>query len=402
MGLLGTAACGGSAALPIPSATPTTELIGPGGIRLARRNRPVTLPIYDDNKSIASGLAPETGSTFNIYTYKDYIYTKLTDAFGKQYGVPVALTTFSSMDEASARLSTGALHFDMIVGLERFVLANFVAGKLIQPLNLSYIPNLAANVWPSLVSPFYDVGSRYTVPYAVVTTGIAWRRDFIREDPYALSNPYDLFWKDTYAKGKVSVLNDRREAMAMAMLHRGITDVNTEDPKNILLAKQDLTELINLVNVKIVNSDYQAIPAGTSWLHQAWSGDMVYAASLLRKGTTAEVLGYWYPPNGGGVVANDTLAVMRGAANPVLAHLFLNYMLDPANAIANYVNFTGYQPPQKTIDPDKLVAQNVVPANLKSVIVRPSDFDKGYDILELTTHGQQLYQQAWAAFRAGK
>ena len=31
-----------------------------------------------------------------------------------------------------------------------------VAGKLIKPLNLDYIPNLKKNVWPQLVSPFYD------------------------------------------------------------------------------------------------------------------------------------------------------------------------------------------------------------------------------------------------------
>jgi len=55
-------------------------------------------------------------------------------------------------------------------------LSGVVAGKLIQPVNHSYLPNLK-NVWPQLQSPFYDVHSRYSVPYTVYTTGIAWRKD---------------------------------------------------------------------------------------------------------------------------------------------------------------------------------------------------------------------------------
>ena len=35
--------------------------VGPGGIPLARRNHPVTLPIYSDNEPIASGKNTEKG-----------------------------------------------------------------------------------------------------------------------------------------------------------------------------------------------------------------------------------------------------------------------------------------------------------------------------------------------------
>ena len=58
---------------------------------------------------------------------------------------------------------------------ELVFLERLAVGKVLQPLNLSYIPNLRQNVWPSLASPWYDVGSRYTVPYTIYTTGIAWR-----------------------------------------------------------------------------------------------------------------------------------------------------------------------------------------------------------------------------------
>ncbi len=79
-----------------------------------------------------------------------------------------------------------------------------VAGKLIKPLNLDYIPNLKKNVWPSLVDPFYDGGSHYSVPYTVYATGIAWRTDRVNEDIEGMSNPWDIFWESQAYKGKVA------------------------------------------------------------------------------------------------------------------------------------------------------------------------------------------------------
>jgi Spermidine/putrescine-binding periplasmic protein len=60
----------------------------------------------------------------------------------------------------------------------------------------------------------------------------------------------------------------------------------------------------------------------------------------MPKGVNVDVIGYWFPPDGRGPVANDTIAVLKGAPNPVLAHLFLNYMLDFNNVMTN-ISFNG-------------------------------------------------------------
>ena len=71
-----------------------------------------------------------------------------------------------------------------------------VAGQLIKPLNLDYIPNLKKNIWPELVDPFYDCGSRsYTVPYTTYATGIFWRNDHVTEDIAGMQQPWDIFWQ---------------------------------------------------------------------------------------------------------------------------------------------------------------------------------------------------------------
>ena len=110
-------------------------------------------------------------------------------SFEKRYGVEVELSTFSTIDEAVAKIASGAVGFDVFVPTQPYI-SMLVSGRILQPLNLSYIPNLHRNVWPSLVDPWYDRGSRYTVPYTVYTTGIAWRNDFLPDyDPSKLRTP---------------------------------------------------------------------------------------------------------------------------------------------------------------------------------------------------------------------
>ena len=65
------------------------------------------------------------------------------------------------------------------------------------------------------------------------------------------------------------------------------------------------------------------------WLHQSWSGDLINAViSYLPKGTSADVLSYWYQRR----AARSSTTASASARRPrsrCIAHRFLNYMLDP-------------------------------------------------------------------------
>ena len=80
--------------------------------------------------------------------------------------------------------------------------------------------------------------------------------------------------------------------------------------------------------MKVSIADYETVPAGRVWLHHAWSGDMIAGViSYLPKGTKPDVLSYWYQKQGGPIF-NDIITVAAKAQKPVIAHRFLNYMLD--------------------------------------------------------------------------
>jgi spermidine/putrescine transport system substrate-binding protein len=390
-------ACGGSAQSAATTGTSTNGvLMGPGGIPLARRDHPVTLPIYSDNPAIAAGKDLEAGP-LNLFNWDAYINPATVKAFEKQFNVSVSLTTFENEEEAIAKLTSGSTKFDVWWATVDYV-SRAVAGKLIQPINHTYLPNLK-NVWPSLQNPYYDQHSRYSVPYATYTTGIAWRTDKVKKAPPDYANPYDIFWDSHQYAGKVAILDDQREALGMTLLRRHFYDINTEDPKEIDRAEKDLSQLTSIANIKVNVNDYTDIPSGKTYISQAWSGDIAGAPYYLPKGVKPTVLGYWRPDNHA-ETQNDMITILRGAKHPVLAHAFLNFMLDNKNAIDNF-SWNGYIPPLTAIDPDKLVAQGYIPANLASTIVRESDFKKGVTIDALTSKGQALWQDAWSNFKAG-
>jgi spermidine/putrescine transport system substrate-binding protein len=397
------AACG-HASNPDVGVLPPTGGSGPSGspselpFPLARPDNPVTWPIYDDNPPIDSGLSPESNATLKVYNWEDYLWPRLLKNFCAEMGCKYELTTFEGVDEALAKIRTGQVDFDLYFP-DPSLIGKLVSAKLVRPLNLDYIPNLK-NVWPNLQSPFYDVGSRYTVPYVIYTTGVAWRNDKVPDDIPGMANPYEIFWDSKY-KGKIHIFNDYRESIGMALLKNGITDLNTEDPSKIDIAKTDLLKTIDVANVKLDIDDWTDLPEGVSWIHQAWSGDIVSAQYYLPKGVPVEVLQYWSPPDGRGAIGSDNITVLKSGKNPVLAHMFINYLLDNKNGFDNFYNLTGYQPPFNTIHPDTLVSDGVIPASLETTVVSPDDFDKGFTYLELSPSGDALWHSAYQQFEAG-
>jgi len=398
-------AAGGTALLPTVSgfranADTAGTALGPGGIPLSRPDHPVTLPLHEE--PIADALKPETGGSFRVFNAAEFIDQELLRAFGEEYGVTVELTTFDSSDQVLPRLATKSIPFD-VTEITPNNLGRAVAGKLLKPLNHSYLPNLKENVWPSLHSPFYDTGSQYSVPYTVYATGIGWRSDKVAEDVPALPNPWSIFWNAQRYNGYVGVLSDAREALALAMLYRGVLDINTEDPTVIDRAAQDLIELTEICNPKVNTTQYQTLATGESWLHQAWSGDLLGAYLAFRpEGDDGSNLRFWSAPKGKGPIQNDCWAICTTSTKPVLAHLFLNYMLARDVAYNNFVNFTGYQPPQVSITPDSMVSSGVIPPNLSNTIFTSDDSGPGsIQLMALTVDGQKRWQDGYSRFVAG-
>jgi spermidine/putrescine transport system substrate-binding protein len=360
---------------------------------LPRQDSPVKWPVYSRNKPIASGLAPEEGATLQLYNWVAYINESVIKSFCKKHNCKYSLTTYNTMEEALAKMASGELKVDVFFPTVA-VLGRLIAAKLIRPLNQTYIPNMA-NAWPDYRNPFYDQGWQYTTPYSIYTSGMAWRKDKVN-----LSPSWNMPWQGAPYGGKVAVLDDYRETISLALMRAGNFDLNTTSTPQIRAAGKALQQLATLTNVRIDNNDYTDIPTGKAWIHHAWSGDMATSYQYLPKGTSIDTLGYWFPANKKGPVANDLMVNATGGANPVLAHKFIDYMLDVDNALNNY-SYVGYMQPLTGVTPERLTSEKLLPRQLSSTVVLPEYFRNGLFQLELPPAADAVWESTWSSFSNG-
>jgi spermidine/putrescine transport system substrate-binding protein len=219
-----------------------------------------------------------------------------------------------------------------------------------------------------------------------------------------MDNPWEAFWDPEY-KGLVGLYDDYRETIGVGMFKSGITEINSANPDDLKAAQNNLIELTDLVDIRYtIDGAYSKLPEGVFGIHHAWSGDMIYAPYYMPKGDDPSVLRYVWPPKAqggaGGYVSNDNLAVLNGAENPVLAHMFLNYMLDNKVAIKNF-GWNGYQPPVNALESGKLVEDGTIVKNLETTVIVQSDFDIGQTPEQLTPDEDKRWLEVWSRVQQG-
>jgi spermidine/putrescine transport system substrate-binding protein len=404
-------AAGGAVAVPSLAAIlaacskPGTDTSGGGGgsttgpIPIATPENPVELPLNGD--PIPTNTPIEAGATLQVYNWIDYMYKKVLKAFEEEYDVTIEWTTFNNMEEGVQKLVAGQVQPDVFFPTTDYI-SRLVESDLIQPLNHELIPNLTSVVWPSFTDPgpFYDLGARYSVPYTIYTTGVAYRRDRV-DDADADAQGYDLLWNPEYA-GEIAYYDSYRDAIGMALIRNGVTDTNTDDPAAIEAAKESILEILNDLDGKLsINGTYAKLPEGEFTVSQSWSGDIVGAQWYLPKGTTWDVLGYWYPEDEPGMIGNDTIVIPTTSQNPRLAHEFLNFFLSEEYGIENFTQWNGYQPPFNSIEPGKLIEDGVVPPALDKAVVTESMFTTGLIQSQLPPEVDKLWLDAWSEIQAG-
>jgi spermidine/putrescine transport system substrate-binding protein len=367
-------------------------------VKIAAPSIPVTWDISSDNGPISDGLGPEKDGELHLYSYADYISPEAVDSFEDKFRVKVRISTFNNTDDALTKIQAGKADYDICTPSYDQI-GQMVTDGLLRPLNHSYVPNIR-NLWPVFSNPWYDQEWRYSVPYTVYTTGLGWRIDQISANIGKLPNPYEALWNPAFDR-ETALIDDWHTAMALVLLKLGIDDVNTSSADYLAKVADALRDMKEKTSPAVTATPYSDLAAGQISLAQMWSGDIILAKSFLPVGANVDILRYWFPADGKGLVDNDLMVVLRGGRNPVLAHLFLNHMLEPEVAKQNF-SATGYQPPQLTLKPDSLVAEGLVPANLKAAVVKPEYFDVGYRILELDPTNDAAWHSIWRSFKTGR
>jgi spermidine/putrescine transport system substrate-binding protein len=198
----------------------------------------------------------------------------------------------------------------------------------VEKLDKSAIPNIK-NLIPVQRHPSWDPDRDYSLPWQSGMTGIAYNDKLT--DPVT-SIPQLL--EDKKLKGKVTVLSEMGDGLALVMLANG------DDPAHVTNASFDraiarLQKGVDNGQIRqFTGNDYSGpLAKGDLKAAMSWSGDIVQLQSSNKHL-------HWNLPDDGGDIWTDNMLIPQGG-NAFTASTYMNFVYEPkiAAEIEAYVNY---------------------------------------------------------------
>jgi spermidine/putrescine transport system substrate-binding protein len=317
-----------------------------------------------------------------LLTWPDYINPQTLVDFEQEFDAKVILAIVPSAVELIQRMKSMARGVDVLVPPDYAVRELSADGKLAQ-LDHSLLPNLQ-HIEPRFREGRpHDPSSSVSVVKDWGTTGFMYRSDLVRESPQSWAD----FWQiaEQYS-GRVTVLDSPGEVIGAALKMRG-RSYNESAPDVLSRTRDDLLHLRS--HLLAFETDYKPLLArGSACIALGWNGD---AAALQAQGVPIR----YVIPTDGSQIWEDDWALSREAADPVLAHALVNFLLRPEIA-AQEARHTRYATANREgrllLPPKDRDDLSIYPPD--SVL---SQLEAG---LPLDAAGQQRRDELWAAIRA--
>ena len=290
--------------------------------------------------------------TLNVYNWGEYISDGSDDTldtvkafeeyYYETYGVKVKVnyTTYASNEDMFAKLSSGAVSFDVVIPSD-YMIARMRENDMLLPLDYSNIPNYQY-IDESFRSLYYDPDNMYTVPYTYGVVGIIYNANKVDE---ADAHGWELMWNEKYA-GDILQFNNSRDAFATAQYMLGL-DVNSTDRSNWDRALEELKDQSPLVKSYVMDEVYNMMESGEASIAPYYAGD--YFTMIDAQADDVDLRFYYPDPTNYFV---DAMCIPSCCQNKELAEIFINYMLSPEPAIAN-AEFIYYASPNSLVYEDE-------------------------------------------------
>jgi len=278
------------------------------------------------------------GDRLSLATWPNYHSQENLDAFTKTTGARVSMSVFGSNEEMLAKLQAGGSGWDVLVPTN-YTISTYVGLGLIEPLDLSRIPNFDASAFQQKFMAQGTVdGKVYAVPKNWGTTGMLYDTGKLKNGPTS----WKEFWAAARgpASGRTIVHDYQLTAIGNALKSFGYS-FNSLDPKELADAEKLLIEV--KPHLFAINSDIQpSMRSGDAWLAMSWTGD---ASQLHRDNEKMQFeLG-----KEGGELWSDFFAIPKSSEHKEAAYAFINYLLDPQHNKLEVLSH-GYPSGDKRVD----------------------------------------------------
>lgn len=337
----------------------------------------------------AGGAASLEGTSLSIFNWPLYIEnddpetSPTLKAFADQTGVSVDYQPNIDSNEDFFTKYGPELDAGRGIGADIVVLTSWAAGQFIangwaQTLDASNIPN-KSNLAPDLAEADFDEGRPYSLPYAIGQTGIG----YYPEQTGGPITDVNAFFDSQFA-GKVTILDEMRDAVGFAMLSLGYNpQTGTVEQANEAIAKIAAAREAGQFK-QITGNDYtEDLGLGDTWLAMAWSGDI---ASLSEDAQGLE----WVIPEQGGMRFVDNMLIPIGADNKAGAEAFMNFLYQPAVSAPLFESISYVSPVTGAV-------QAMSPEAQENPFLAPPASPPLYDFMTLTPEEDEELSTAFAA-----
>jgi spermidine/putrescine transport system substrate-binding protein len=308
------------------------------------------------------------------------------DQFKQKYGTTVRYIedvndNASFFGKIQGPLSRGqSIDRDLIVMTDNSRYPGLLIRKgWLEKLDKSAIPNFK-NLEPALAHPNFDPDREYSLPWQSGMTGIAYNDKLT--DPIT-SVPQLL--EDKKIKGKVTLLTEMGDTMALTMLANG------DDPTKVTDATFDkalkrIQKAVDSGQIRgFTGNEYSGpLARGDLAASMSWSGDVVQLTPTNKNL-------HWNQPDDGGNIWTDNMLIPKGG-DVYTACTFMNFVYDPkiAAQIEAYIN---YICPVKGARAEML---KIDPALAKNTLIFPTqEMLDNVHIFDSKALNNQKYLEAW-------
>jgi spermidine/putrescine transport system substrate-binding protein len=273
-------------------------------------------------------------------------------------------------------------------GRSIFVVTDWMAKQMydlgyLQEIDHADLPTVFETLAPNLESPSFDPGRKFSVPWQSGMTGI-WV-DTAKAPEIKSVN--DLF--DPKYKGKVTMLSELRDSVALVMKAEGV-DPEEASNEEWLAAVEKVKGAADSGQIRrFTGNDYtEDLTAGNIVAAIGWSGD----ASIVEN-PNAE----WLMPTEGCVLWSDNMVIPVGAPNVGAAFGWMDFVYQPEVA-ADLTEYITYVSPVDGVQ-DLLKKTNPELAN--DPLVFPTEEFQRNCSSQVSPPDVQSVNEAWQAVITG-
>ena len=273
-----------------------------------------TLYVYNWGEYMSDGSEGTLDSNRAFELWYEYTYGERVD---------VVYSTYSSNEDMYAKLSGGAVSYDIIVPsdymIERLISGGENGESLLSPLNKENIPHMD-NLSPSFYGEnapydYYDEGNIYSVPYFYGMIGIIYNTTMVEEEDIG---SWDVMWNEKY-KGNILQFNNSRDALGTAQYKLGI-DVNTNNEDEWRAALGELKAQKAIVQGYVMDEIFNKMEGGSAAISAYYAGDFL---TMYENNSDLE---FFYPEEGTNLYV-DAMCIPASSQNKLVAERYIDFML---------------------------------------------------------------------------